>query len=248
MYKFSGFTLAEVLITLGIIGVVAAMTIPVLIANTRSAKYRSQFKKTVSTLSQAARLSDSLYGFDYGGITQVCGNNAAEEHPDTRMSICALLNGTLTGATYYERVTELKVRKNSTFENYSIIKGDFMNGDSSRQIGNFRAYVLSDGTIVAIYKDLGVASCSLPIGSSMYDVATNMGQNMQHCVGFIDVNGTILPNKEVTCSSGTNSLTKNDCVVKNDAQHMTDVYPIRFHDGVVEPASAAAKCVLRTAK
>ena len=45
MYKFSGFTLAEVLITLGIIGVVAAMTIPVLIANTRSAKYRSQFKK-----------------------------------------------------------------------------------------------------------------------------------------------------------------------------------------------------------
>lgn len=82
----------------------------------------------------------------------------------------------------------------------------------------------------------------------MYDVATNMGQNMQHCVGFIDVNGTTLPNKEVTCSSGTNSLTKNDCVVKNDAQHMTDVYPIRFHDGVVEPASAAAKYVLRTAK
>lgn len=132
MYKFSGFTLAEVLITLGIIGVVAAMTIPVLIANTRSAKYRSQFKKTVSTLSQAARLSDSLYGFDYGGITQVCGNNAAEEHPDTRMSICALLNGTLTGATYYERVTELKVRKNSTFENYSIIKGDFMNGEAGK--------------------------------------------------------------------------------------------------------------------
>ena len=35
-----GFTLAEVLITLGIIGVVAAMTIPTLIANTNGAKYR----------------------------------------------------------------------------------------------------------------------------------------------------------------------------------------------------------------
>ena len=35
--KFNAaFTLAEVLITLGIIGVVAAMTIPTLIANTRS--------------------------------------------------------------------------------------------------------------------------------------------------------------------------------------------------------------------
>ena len=39
------FTLAEVLITLGIIGVVAAMTIPTLIANMTSQRYRSQFKK-----------------------------------------------------------------------------------------------------------------------------------------------------------------------------------------------------------
>lgn len=31
MFKFKGFTLAEVLITLGIIGVVAAMTLPALI-------------------------------------------------------------------------------------------------------------------------------------------------------------------------------------------------------------------------
>lgn len=41
----TGFTLAEVLITLGIIGVVAAITIPTLIANTRSQQYRSKFKK-----------------------------------------------------------------------------------------------------------------------------------------------------------------------------------------------------------
>ncbi len=46
--KHRGFTLAEVLITLGIIGVVAAMTIPTLIANTNSQKYRAQFKKAKS--------------------------------------------------------------------------------------------------------------------------------------------------------------------------------------------------------
>ena len=45
-----GFTLAEVLITLGIIGVVAAMTIQILISNTRGARYRAQFKKTLSTI------------------------------------------------------------------------------------------------------------------------------------------------------------------------------------------------------
>lgn len=54
MKKRSGFTLAEVLITLGIIGVVAAMTIPTLIQNTNSAKFSAQFKKSVSTLSQVS--------------------------------------------------------------------------------------------------------------------------------------------------------------------------------------------------
>ena len=39
------FTLAEVLITLGIIGVVAAMTIPTLISNTNGAQFKTGFKK-----------------------------------------------------------------------------------------------------------------------------------------------------------------------------------------------------------
>ena len=73
----TGFTLAEVLITLGIIGVVAAMTIPTLIANTNAQKYRSKFKKSISTLSQAARMSQAQYGFDYAGVSQRCGANAA---------------------------------------------------------------------------------------------------------------------------------------------------------------------------
>ncbi len=42
MKKSAAFTLAEVLITLGIIGVVAAMTIPTLIANIKGARIRTQ--------------------------------------------------------------------------------------------------------------------------------------------------------------------------------------------------------------
>ena len=48
---FKGFTLAEVLITLGIIGVVAAMTIPTLIANYQKKVLENQFKKGYSTLA-----------------------------------------------------------------------------------------------------------------------------------------------------------------------------------------------------
>lgn len=46
------FTLAEVLITLGIIGVVAAMTIPNLIATNKAKRLRTQFLKSYSTIQQ----------------------------------------------------------------------------------------------------------------------------------------------------------------------------------------------------
>ena len=54
-----GFTLAEVLITLGIIGVVAAMTIPNLIANNKAKKLRSQYLKSYSTVQQVFKLMEA---------------------------------------------------------------------------------------------------------------------------------------------------------------------------------------------
>lgn len=57
------FTLAEVLITLGIIGVVAALTIPTLINNANDAQLKGMLKKTFSTFAQA---TTSIAG-DNGG-------------------------------------------------------------------------------------------------------------------------------------------------------------------------------------
>lgn len=54
-----GFTLAEVLITLGIIGVVAAITIPGLITNYKAHKMRARFLKTYSVIQQAFKLMES---------------------------------------------------------------------------------------------------------------------------------------------------------------------------------------------
>ena len=52
------FTLAEVLITLGIIGVVAAMTIPTLISNYKAKVYGTRLKEFYSIMSQAVMLSE----------------------------------------------------------------------------------------------------------------------------------------------------------------------------------------------
>lgn len=54
--KEPAFTLAEVLITLGIIGVVAALTIPTLITNYKARKLHTQFLKSYSTIQQAYKL------------------------------------------------------------------------------------------------------------------------------------------------------------------------------------------------
>lgn len=50
------FTLAEVLITLGIIGVVAAMTLPTVINNTQDKQFKTAFKKQFSIISQAFQM------------------------------------------------------------------------------------------------------------------------------------------------------------------------------------------------
>lgn len=54
-----GFTLAEVLITLGIIGVVAAITIPNLINNYKAKRLHSQFLKSYSTIQQVMKMFES---------------------------------------------------------------------------------------------------------------------------------------------------------------------------------------------
>jgi len=53
------FTLAEVLITLGIIGVVAEMTIPVLMNNVDSQVFKSSYKVAYSTMTQALLKANS---------------------------------------------------------------------------------------------------------------------------------------------------------------------------------------------
>ncbi len=57
-----GFTLAEVLITLVIIGVIAAMTVPSLMQNTNAQEFRSALKKAISAANQALTLQYALDG------------------------------------------------------------------------------------------------------------------------------------------------------------------------------------------
>ncbi len=62
MKKNKAFTLAEVLITLVIIGVIAAITVPTIIANSQEQEIKTALKKAHSIIQQALK----FYYIDYG--------------------------------------------------------------------------------------------------------------------------------------------------------------------------------------
>src|SRR5574344_2035276 len=78
MKKFA-FTLAEVLIVLGIIGVVAAMTIPTLINNYQVSQYESALKHTYSTLIAGFKQIELNNDCDSLSCTGIFNNNASTD-------------------------------------------------------------------------------------------------------------------------------------------------------------------------
>ncbi len=66
MKNRKGFTLAEVLVTLAVIGVVAALTIPALIQSSNEKQATTSIKKALSTLNQALTMSIAQDGLDAG--------------------------------------------------------------------------------------------------------------------------------------------------------------------------------------
>lgn len=76
-YKASGFTLAEVLITLGIIGVVAGMTIPVLMQSIQDRQFKEAAKEAFSKASQAVQMMK----MDNGGSMSSYSSTASSFKP-----------------------------------------------------------------------------------------------------------------------------------------------------------------------
>lgn len=82
-----GFTLAEVLITLVIIGVIAAMTIPTLMNSTNNQEFRVGLKKAISALNQAMTLNYALEGTQIGAENLSSSQNIVDNLFKKRMSV-----------------------------------------------------------------------------------------------------------------------------------------------------------------
>lgn len=133
------FTLAELLITLGIIGIVAALTLPILVEKYQKMQTATQLKKSYSEISQLLKRSEvdneSMGDWDY----------------------------TLSGKDFYYRYLNSYIKKvreipNSEFKNYMVYKnlnGTKCTGEVWCTVGSSFYTYLSNGTVMGIMSHHG---------------------------------------------------------------------------------------------
>ena len=241
MTKRFGFTLAEGLITLGMIGVVAAMTMPTLMNQTNGAQYKAAFKKALSAISQGVTLNVALDGGSFADT--VTGAAGATTKPDTGDSVASILASRMNivkAATARESGYGMTGEGESAVSSFpgtihldAITCAEGETGCTERAADNVKPdtfLFFNDGSMLA-FVSTEASGCQAP------DVEAGIAGKV--CAGVIDVNGLKGPNKVVECDNGTGTSTVA-CAVKNP----TDIYPVVFYDQTVLPATDAAKAVL----
>ncbi len=205
MTKRFGFTLAEVLITLAIIGVVAAMTMPTLINNTNGAQFKTAYKKALSVLSQAVVMNIALDDYD------LAGTSANSTKDDSIASLYRMFSDRTNGSLI----------EDNELTNYKVSIADDGNaatGTAAAVPNTNYTFRFQDGIVFSFENT--AAGCT----------------EADPCFGWIDANGTKGPNKTVSCT-----VSEGECT---DKVTINDIFPIKFYDQTVAPASAPARAVL----
>lgn len=147
--NFGAFTLAEVLITLGIIGIVAAMTVPALINTINDMHYKSAYKKAFSALANAVDLANA--------------DNLLTEAPNT--------TGGTPRPTAFDSNFLTIMSKFSVAQTCSANGTDYTNcwEDSGEKYG----VTYPSGSVYAFIDTSGMAWCQYWRGSLLFFVDTN---------------------------------------------------------------------------
>ena len=262
----AGFTLAEVLITLGIIGVVAAMTMPTLINSTQGAQYKTAYKKALSVLSQAVVMNIALEDYDLSQtVAGTNPNTAADAGGDDDDDDD---DGGLGQQSLYElfknRMNVVKVAGGADFpttaqpgdaDYYKIVDIGNTNDKpdtshfpaGSKGLAEVNSWVTANagfGDKTYLFMNDGI---TFIFNNEQEECAAETATtNDNYCFGWIDVNGQKGPNRVVECDGTGDAAditgTGDDatCVVSNP----TDIYPVMFYDQSIVPASAAGRAVL----
>ena len=217
-----GFTLAEVLITLAIIGIVAALTIPSVISNYQQQEFKTGLKKAVSVLNEAITLN-----------IQKEGVSPYETHSDTYL------------VDYLKKnMSVIKTAK----EGYNSI---FYTTDGMRFEVPAVPYNLGDGVALhesgikindSKYHVGGGPGMNRLCGS--YGLASNPNNTIYApCFVLVDVNGDKKPNPMYVANTDGYGI-EQDLVnewAKVDDKKLKDVFPILITEDRAFPFGVVAQ-------
>ena len=217
MTKRFGFTLAEVLITLGIIGVVAAMTMPTLINQTNGAQYKAAYKKALSAIAQGVTLNVALDDVSFADVK--AGTAAAiTPNADGTASIASLLNSRMNVVNHSAKPT-----------GYTYAGGN----STLTEPADATYLFFNDGSMFA-FKGTDAGCTSTAVCQGYIDVNGLKGPNK------VVTCDTATATAKDTITNGAITAQAAACDVKSP----TDIYPVVFYDQTIQPLTNAGKAVL----
>lgn len=220
--KKNGFTLAEVLITLAIIGVVATLTLPALMTNTQEQQAKTALKKGINTLTEVAQMHQAIAGVDYSSFSSSNTTNSLEDEASLYRLLAdrASINLKESGSN----ITNMgNVNASANFVVF------FRDGSALSFLPNKTLYSANTAGGEEGKKTVGaIQSDGLPYGyAALYDTNGTKGPNtLSNC------NGNIAANNDTSdiakCNNKTNRLIK-------------DQFGVRLRGSYAVPNGAAAR-------
>lgn len=152
---YPAFTLAEVLITLGIIGIVAAMTLPAIISSYKKIELENRFKKASSTIENAVISTVTEYAMD-DLLTKKSNENINGTIPnELRNEMNETFSSKLNiGHTYNLKTFSIGADSITHNANLKPVYG-FLTGKQVYPLFVYnleQKYILNDGTSVSLMK------------------------------------------------------------------------------------------------
>ena len=189
------FTLAEVLITLAVIGVVAALTLPTLIAKVNEKVDQNQIKVTRAKLFQGIKMLDL-----HGGVNNTYSSTAEfVEELSKYMKITKICDGSTTSFSECIPYSEIKYLEDEEEKTIEVTKIDAAEMLSLDKVENAEfmspvALVLGDGTPILL--SYNKKCISDPDSITENDIGSDGLARIHPCIaGIFDINGSRTPNR-----------------------------------------------------
>lgn len=231
--NFRAFTLAEVLITLAIIGIVAAISIPSVISNTQQQEYKTGLRKAVSVLNSAITMNIAMENetpYDNKNLFGYFQRHMAIMKSTKRMDGYFYVTNGQDGDRY--------------------VNAAFYTTDGMRY--EFRAGNVEAKRPLKLYEDNTVTLCMKGLDGDYTEGCTpcgSLGLNNNYnnttkapCLISVDVNGDRKPSPtNVNCKNAT-------CATKNfykyadpEGLKLTDIFSIMITEKEAIPYGVAAQ-------